>query len=734
MPETLGTSNPAIRTLLLCDLVASTQIIERVGDSTAADLLARHDRFARDLLSTFDGREIDKSDGFLLLFERPIEAVRFAIAYQAKLRELGATFHVPMASRVGIHLGEVVLRENPPEDVARGAKPLEVEGLAKAVAARVMSLAGDGRILLTRAAYDFARRGSVGMQDEAPLRWAVHGRYRLAGVEDLVEVCEVAEPGEASLTPPASAEKAQRAEDQGTVEPVARSASPIVASPETQTVPTEPVLAVLAFDNLSSDPEMQFFSDGVSEEIIQRLTRGAMLKVIGRTSSFQFRGERKAEAAQSLHCSHVLDGSIRRAAGRVRISAHLVEASSRTTMWSDRYDRSLEDIFAVQDEISESIAGALHRAFSSVSSRSVDPAVYDLYLRASPKSYAPDELRANVGLLEVVTQRAPHFVEAWSRLAYLRAFLHFYQPYADRAATTGLVAREAGRALALDPQNVDALVGQLFVVPAFGRFIEADTILEQIRRAPGSGDGKRYIGWTLRTTGRVREGAEETERAYRLDALDPGSANQVALARMAVGRIEEAVPVYEDLVERVPDMSFPVSSLLRAYAFQQDWAAVDRLLDLAARRQLREFQDGLPFIRTKRDPTPENVGAVRRALEAHVGKTGCVDVSRLVYAAHLGLVEEAYRAAESARLGPVGTSDDIMGPDAYRTSLLFQASMPELRNDLRFPRLCARLGLVEFWEATGKWPDCADEVPYDFAAECAKARHIPKQDFGFYPA
>ena len=200
---------------------------------------------------------------------------------------------------------------------------------------------------------------------------------------------------------------------------------------------------------------------------------------------------------------------------------------------------------------------------------------------------------------------------------------------------------------------------------------------------------------------------------------------------MAAGRIDEAVPVYEDLVESVPDMSFPVSSLLRAYAFQQDWAAVDRLLELAARRQLREFQDGLPFIRTKRDPTPENIGGVRTALEAHVSRTGCVDVSRLVYAAHLGLVEDAYRAAETAHLGPVGTSDDIMGPDAYRTSLLFQASMPELRNDLRFPRLCARLGLVEFWTATGKWPDCADEVPYDFKAECAKARHIPEQEFGF---
>jgi len=231
--------------------------------------------------------------------------------------------------------------------------------------------------------------------------------------------------------------------------------------------------------------------------------------------------------------------------------------------------------------------------------------------------------------------------------------------------------------------------------------------------------------------GRLRESLEDTEREYRLNALDPMHANAVALARMAAGRVAEAVPVYEDLVERVPDMSFPVSSLLRAYAFQQDWAAVDRLLALAAKRQLREFQGGLPFIRAKRDPTPEHIGAWRSDLEAHVSKTGCVDVSRLVYAAHLGLVEEAYRAAETARLGPVGTSDDIMGPDGYRTHLMFQAGMPELRNGPRFVRLCARLGLVEFWMATGKWPDCADEVPYDFKAECAKAQHIRKEDFGF---
>ena len=182
---------------------------------------------------------------------------------------------------------------------------------------------------------------------------------------------------------------------------------------------------------------------------------------------------------------------------------------------------------------------------------------------------------------------------------------------------------------------------------------------------------------------------------------------------------------------RVPDMSFPVANLLRAHAFLGDWAEVDRLLDPAAKRPLREFQDGLAFIRTKRDPTPENIANIHRALEAYFTKTGGVDVSRLVYAAHLGLVDEAYRTAEVANLGARGTEDDLMGPDGYRPALLFQAGMPELRNDPRFVPLCARLGLVEFWLETGKWPDCAEEVPYDFKAECEKARHIPVQAFGF---
>jgi TolB-like protein/tetratricopeptide (TPR) repeat protein len=500
------------------------------------------------------------------------------------------------------------------------------------------------------------------------------------------------------------------------------------SNPEQTGRQVRPVIAVLAFDNLSGDAEMQFFSDGVSEEIIRRLSRGAKLGVIGRTSSFQFRGEHKAEVVERLNCTYVLDGAIRRTAGNVRISAHLMDTASRETIWSQRYDRPLDNVFQVQDEIAESIANTLNLAFFSVASRAVDADVYDLYLRSSPKAYSPNELASSVGLLEAVTERAPHFVEAWGRLAYLRAFLHMYLPFAERAASAERVVREASYALALDGQNMDALAGQCFVKPPYGDFVAFDALVERLSRAPGSGDGRLYIGWLLRHTGRVCEALEETQRAYRLDPLDSMSINLMALAYMASGRSADAAPLFEDLVKRIPGMSFPLSSLLRAHTFLQDWGEVDRLLALTRERPLREFQDTVPFVRAKRDPTPENIDVWRSAFEADIARTGRVDVARLVYAAHLGLVNEAYSAAASCRLGPARIRDDIMGPDGYRTALMFQTDMPELRSDPRFPALCARLGLVELWMKTDRWPDCADDVPYDFRAECLRMKGASREE------
>ncbi len=207
-----------IATLLLCDLVDRGRLIERRGDAAGAELLRKHDRLARDLLERHGGREIEKTDGFLALFERPWQAVAWALDYHRGLAELSRVDGVELSARVGIHLGEVVLRRNPPEDVARGAKPIEVEGLAKPTAALLTSLAGGRQTLMTQAAFDLARRGAVGTAEGVEsLRWLAHGSYEFQGAEEPLEVFEVGVEGAAPLAAPPGSEVAKRTAGEETI-------------------------------------------------------------------------------------------------------------------------------------------------------------------------------------------------------------------------------------------------------------------------------------------------------------------------------------------------------------------------------------------------------------------------------------------------------------------------------------------------------------------------------------
>ena len=201
----------AVKTLLLTDLVDSTKIVERLGDERAVGVSLRHDRVARDLVARFGGREIDKTDGFLLLFDHPADALACALAYHEALLELSRETGVQLRARAGIHEGEVFLRENPPEDVARGAKPLEVEGIAKPTAARLMSLARGKQTLMTRAAFDEVRH-SLGRGDlsRRELTWLAHGPYRFKGLEEPVEIFEVGVEGFAPLKEPPDSDKVKR--------------------------------------------------------------------------------------------------------------------------------------------------------------------------------------------------------------------------------------------------------------------------------------------------------------------------------------------------------------------------------------------------------------------------------------------------------------------------------------------------------------------------------------------
>lgn len=181
-----------LRALLLTDVVDSTQLAERLGDAAVAELNAAHDRLARDLLRAWHGREIDKTDGMLMLFDSVGDAVGYAIAYHGALRGLPT----PLQARAGIHFGPVILRRNTREDVAHGAKPVEVEGIAKPTAARVMSLAAGGQTLLTTEA-----RSALG---DTALRLLSHGFWRIKGIAEPVELFEAGDECAPFMPPPDS--------------------------------------------------------------------------------------------------------------------------------------------------------------------------------------------------------------------------------------------------------------------------------------------------------------------------------------------------------------------------------------------------------------------------------------------------------------------------------------------------------------------------------------------------
>jgi class 3 adenylate cyclase len=202
---------PEVKTLLATDLVSSTKFIEQLGDDLAAEIFAEHDRLIRDLAVKHNGQEIDKTDGFLFLFARPTDAVKFAILYHDALRKLSSERGQDLSSRIGIHLGEVILRKNSSEDISRGAKPLEVEGLSKHLVARVMSLATSHQTLLTAPPFQLARRAQTAQSPyPADTAWLKHGYYLFKGIEEAIMIYEVGRRNFAPLIAPTDSQKARR--------------------------------------------------------------------------------------------------------------------------------------------------------------------------------------------------------------------------------------------------------------------------------------------------------------------------------------------------------------------------------------------------------------------------------------------------------------------------------------------------------------------------------------------
>jgi TolB-like protein len=491
------------------------------------------------------------------------------------------------------------------------------------------------------------------------------------------------------------------------------------------------ILAVLPFDNLSPDENLQYFSDGLSEEILQSVSRGSPARVIGRSSSFQFRGEAKAvrRVAQELGCTHVLDGAVRRSGDRVRVSAQLIECAGQSTVWADGFERDLEDAFALQDEIAARVAGALAVAFSGPRvAQPVDPLAFDLYLRA--KASSTQWLGACDAVpLEQSLEREPGFAPAWSALAVTRAIeAHVERDPARSEPLRREAVAAADRALQLDPAAASAYAAQSIVEPICGRFEARDALIAKaLEVAPND---TVSLFWACRwswAVGRHREGLAYITRACQVDPLWAQGLHQYATMLLMVGLPGEAFRVWDDLVERWPERDYLHVVPLQVATQLGDWKRVDAALARLAASGLDTQRTRLSRKRVERIRRwdARETAALARELADEVDRTGTIRLY-LQWACRLGLTDHVYALVERASFAHLFEPTGRLHPLDYGLHALFWRGESAMQQDPRYVRLCARLGLCDYWVRTERWPDCADAVApyYDFRSEarrCARA-------------
>ncbi len=322
----------------------------------------------------------------------------------------------------------------------------------------------------------------------------------------------------------------------------AAQAGPVISPPRVG-------ICVLPFANMSGDQEQEYFSDGITEDIITDLSKVSALSVVSRNSAFMYKGKHVdvPKLARELKVGHILEGSVRKAGGRVRITAQLVDGSSNDHVWAERYDRDLSDIFALQAEISEAIVKALKLKLvpeekKAIEHRGTDNVeAYNLYLMARQSyvtSHEADARRTEtiLRLCQRAVEVAPGYARAWALIAIGQMNLRFVN---GRPGDDGLVPAE--RALALDPNLAEAHAVKARILSQYGRHEEAAAELDvALRLDPESYEVNRAAAYLRFRQQRLDEAIRHYEKALSLMETDLNSGSMLLTCYTAVGDLEAA--------------------------------------------------------------------------------------------------------------------------------------------------------------------------------------------------
>jgi adenylate cyclase len=325
---------------------------------------------------------------------------------------------------------------------------------------------------------------------------------------------------------------------------------PGVTPPAKSEKPKGPSICVLPFANMSGDPEQEYFSDGISEDIITDLSKISALNVVSRNTAFTFKGKAVdvGQVASQLNVSHVVEGSVRKAAGRVRITAQLIDGANDSHLWAERYDRDLNDIFAIQDEISHAIVDALKvkllpgekKAIEQHGTENVD--AYNLFLMArktfdTGNEADPRRLDAIIRMCRRAVEIDSNYADAWAMIALAEVLLR--ASVGRQGGDGGLAAAE--RSLALNPDLAEAHAVKARILSEENRYDEADREINiALRLNPESHPVNRFAGMLRFRQKKIEEAIPYWEKALTLEEDDFGSAGMLITVYTALGKPEAA--------------------------------------------------------------------------------------------------------------------------------------------------------------------------------------------------
>ena len=571
--------------IVSADVVGYSRLMGVDETGTLAALRGHREELIDPLIAKHGGRIVKTmGDGLLLEFPSVVDATQCVIEVQQGMAERNQDIETDqrIIFRIGINLGDIIIEG---EDIL---------GDGVNIAARLQEIAEPGGVAISGRVHDDVR-------DRLDAGFADIGEQSLKNIARPIRVWHWS-PTASVATGPATSE------------------APLA-------LPDKPSIAVLPFENMSHDPEQEYFADGMTEDLITDLSKLAGLSVIARNSSFAFKGRRVdvKDAARRLGVRNILEGSVRKMGARVRINAQLIDGASGSHVWADRYDGDLEDIFDLQDEILAKIVAALeviltqqdshrpkHRATANIDA-------YDLFLRGRTRFYAltPSALSEARDLFRQAIEIDEKFAEPYIFISFIH-FSGWIFLWPDFSGDLADALSYAEKAVEIDGMSGRARANLGWMQLWTGQHDEAIANLERgVDLDPGNAESYAYFAETLNYAGEPERAVEMTRKALENDPmLPPNCQFHLGHSYYLLGKFDEAAEIISGALKIAPE--FPPGHLVLAAVYAEmgrmDAAAseVGILSELAPAYSLEEVARLYPH----RPP------AVKERFLAALGKAG----------------------------------------------------------------------------------------------------------------